>query len=193
MAQPIKIKAGDRYNKLVAIEYAGTNDRPWGKLQLWKFQCDCGNQVIRTVSEVSRGTIKSCGCLLGSRSNAKRNVNGSFLPGPREPVSLEIWKDKYADGCPYDTFLILSQEPCHYCGTILSCTRKDRYSQESFSYNGLDRLDSLGDHSPTNVVTCCWPCNQAKMGRTYQEFIDWIHRAHNHLTNRFVREWVSPE
>lgn len=181
MAQPIKITVGQRFNKLVALEFAGTKERSWGNMRLWKFQCDCGNQVIKTASEVSRGVIKSCGCLLGLRSNMKRTEKGEFIPGIREPLTMEVWKDRYQDGCPYETFLLLSQEPCHYCGKELSNIRKSRYSDEAFSYNGLDRLDPSGDHSLDNVVPCCWQCNQAKMSRTYQEFLDWIRSTHHYL------------
>lgn len=185
MAQkPIDIKPGQRNNKLVALEFAGIKKTAHSSRHLWKFQCDCGNQVIKTVSEVTRGAIKSCGCLLGLRSNAKRDTKGAFLPGEKEPLSMEIWKDKYMDGCPYETFLKMSQLPCHYCGTTLSCTRADRrikYQRDTFSYNGLDRLDSAKDHSPDNIVTCCWTCNKAKSNRSYQEFIDWIQLVHRHL------------
>lgn len=183
MAKPITIIKGQRFNKLTALESAGKRERQWGTLYLWKFQCDCGNTVIKSVSEVSRGVIKSCGCLLGKRISVKRSASGGFMAGveTHQPLSFNIWKHRYQNGCTYEDFLILSQRPCHYCGITQSCVRYDKRSKESYSYNGLDRIDPDGDHSINNVITCCKLCNRAKSDLTYQEFLDWIKRVHDNL------------
>lgn len=57
-------ETGNRHNKLVVIEYAGSNR--WGNTT-WLCQCDCGNQVIVRGSNLRRGDTKSCGCLHAER------------------------------------------------------------------------------------------------------------------------------
>lgn len=59
-------------------------------------------------------------------------------------------------------------QPCYYCGGIdtrqLSRGRTSRF-------NSIDRLDSNGDYSPGNVVSCCGKCNIMKNRFTPEEFI----------------------
>jgi hypothetical protein len=93
---------------------------------------------------------------------------------------MEVWKNRYHDGCSYEQFMKLSQKPCHYCGTVQSCSR-GRKNQETFSYNGLDRVDPDGNHSAGNVVPCCKTCNRAKLDTPYDQFLDWIRSVHQHL------------
>lgn len=58
MRKPI-IKKGDRYGKLTAIIFVKKKN----SIQYWLFKCDCGNEKVILVSNVSRGFVKSCGCL----------------------------------------------------------------------------------------------------------------------------------
>lgn len=58
MAKRLKIKTGDVFNRLTAIEEV----KSVGKGQTWKFKCECGNEKISTVHNVYRGNIKACGC-----------------------------------------------------------------------------------------------------------------------------------
>ena len=49
-----------RYGKLTVFKYIGTNQ--WGKF-LFECMCDCGVSTTANISELKRGTKKSCGCL----------------------------------------------------------------------------------------------------------------------------------
>jgi 5-methylcytosine-specific restriction endonuclease McrA len=173
------IQVGERFHQLVAIAPAAARN---GKSH-WVFACDCGNQTIAGVYKVKHGTTKSCGCLA---SYIHRDLEGRMSIPNNQPDWLSLaktrWAQDYSDGCPFETFLLLSQKPCHYCGNDKSNTYRHKTRDDIvFKYNGLDRIDPTKNHSPDNIITCCWPCNRAKMDRTYQEFTDWIHRAHNHL------------
>lgn len=51
---------GQRYGRLVALTDTG---RLALRNHIWKFKCDCGNEIERASGEVRRGTTLSCGCL----------------------------------------------------------------------------------------------------------------------------------
>lgn len=50
---------GKKFGRLTAIEDVGSNAR---KDRLWRFRCDCGNEVVEPVTLVIRGKVVSCGC-----------------------------------------------------------------------------------------------------------------------------------
>lgn len=51
---------GQRFGRLVAIEFSHKNKY---RTTFWKFQCDCGNQIITAGADAVRGKVTSCGCL----------------------------------------------------------------------------------------------------------------------------------
>jgi hypothetical protein len=67
-----------------------------------------------------------------------------------------------------DEIDVIIHQPCYYCGGIdtrqLSRGRTGRF-------NSVDRLDSNGDYSPSNVVSCCAMCNIMKNRFTPEEFV----------------------
>jgi len=69
-----KTVAGQKFNNLTAIEPAGHEDYGRRKL-LWKFQCDCGKEIITRVESVRAGGTKSCGCrkVKATRETGKAN------------------------------------------------------------------------------------------------------------------------
>lgn len=70
---------GQRFGRLVAIRYAGTNEN--GNA-LWRVACDCGIQFEALSSNLFAGHTKSCGCLrrdmmMGNHRNKKRPASGT--------------------------------------------------------------------------------------------------------------------
>ena len=55
----LKDETGNRYGKLLVVEYAGSN----GHNALWKCKCDCGNECVKLGIHLRTGHINSCGCL----------------------------------------------------------------------------------------------------------------------------------
>ena len=49
-----------KFNRLTAIcfDHVGEDKRHY-----WKFRCDCGNEIIARKIYVTRGGLKSCGCI----------------------------------------------------------------------------------------------------------------------------------
>lgn len=60
-------KIGDRVGMMTIISREGYKEYPSGKVILYKCLCDCGNEVIKTTSNLS--TQKSCGCLKTKRED----------------------------------------------------------------------------------------------------------------------------
>lgn len=54
---------------------------------------------------------------------------------------------------------------CFYCGSL--------------GPNGIDRVDNSKGYTVENTVSCCWPCNRAKMDLTPKEFIENARRIVN--------------
>lgn len=52
---------GQRFGRLVAIE--STQLRNSSGTTVWRCRCDCGNEVLTSLSQLTQGFKKSCGCL----------------------------------------------------------------------------------------------------------------------------------
>ena len=53
--------AGQRFGRLVALE--ATQQRNSSGSTIWRCRCDCGNEVLTPLSQLTMGYKKSCGCL----------------------------------------------------------------------------------------------------------------------------------
>jgi len=54
---------GQRFGHLVALEAAAPRILPSGQPETrWRFRCDCGSAVERSLSNVRAGRTRSCGC-----------------------------------------------------------------------------------------------------------------------------------
>jgi hypothetical protein len=118
---------------------------------------------------------------------------------PKMVTAMTIWRQTYHKRdkeLDFETFLLLSQLPCRYCGRApfrvynvsnnsSSSYSKSDYQKEhgDFVYNGLDRLDNTKMHTPDNVVPCCKDCNWAKAQMTEEQFREWIKLVYSHLFN----------
>ncbi|MFJ1122234.1 hypothetical protein [Bacillus thuringiensis] len=60
---------GKKFNLLEGIEVVGKSNRG---AMLWKFKCDCGNEVVLEGRKVKGGETKSCGCLVKEHT---KNLN----------------------------------------------------------------------------------------------------------------------
>lgn len=52
--------AGMRFGRLVAVE--PTSERSGKGSTVWKCRCDCGGEVLASVTQLTRGDRRSCGC-----------------------------------------------------------------------------------------------------------------------------------
>lgn len=133
---------GQRFGKLVVVEYAGRNER---RESLWRCDCDCGNESIVRGDVLRRGTTESCGCGMGLKhgyhkkpwySSYKAMMERCYLPssgnyqryGGKGVTVCEEWHDinKFAEWV----------ETSGYAPGLT-----------------IDRIDPLGNYEPSN---CQW-------------------------------------
>lgn len=61
---------GKKFGKLTVLEPTATHIKPSGQTtSMWKCICDCGKETVVSLSELTSGGTKSCGCLKNKKEN----------------------------------------------------------------------------------------------------------------------------
>jgi hypothetical protein len=168
---------GKKYGRLIVVEDLV------GSPHKCRCLCECGEECIVSAGKLRMGHTQSCGCLQVDRCRGekggsgfnrvwKNTVNSAKIRGHLFALSKEQLRD-------------LHRQPCTYCGqTEVSCSvaGKSEKSREwsRYSYNGVDRVDSLRGYTFDNVVTCCIVCNAAKAAMSLSDFRAWVIRVHEY-------------
>ena len=90
MPAPIDIK-GMRFNNLVAIKKAESRNGH----TYWKFKCDCGNEKEIMTSAVTRGDVKSCGCLQEALKVRRIEICDNVQPTDPIPRVCKICRKQF--------------------------------------------------------------------------------------------------
>lgn len=178
----------ERYGSLVAIERGETKVYPSGQRRvLWKFKCDCGNEVLKTLFDIRRGDTKSCGCV-----KKKRAEDGIYIL-PDGESSFNALYDVYKKRAEKNNmdftitkelFRHITKSNCHYCGQEPNQKHlANKNSNGHYIYNGIDRIDSSIGYIGSNILPCCKQCNFSKRDLSYGDFIQWLKKAHEHLNS----------
>lgn len=69
---------GERFGRLVAIEYAPILSAKGKLISHWKCQCDCGTIVTVRTSNLRCGNTSSCGCLYKEAIDRRKNLKRKF-------------------------------------------------------------------------------------------------------------------
>jgi hypothetical protein len=166
---------GCRFYNLVVIDKAPPSK---GNKTIWKCQCDCGAVKLVGAHELRVGNTKSCGCRKG-RYLPKGDAifNAVFRSYENHANDRNLAFD-----LSIEEFKNITQQNCFYCGVAPFTTRK--YKNNHFTYNGIDRVDNSLGYSLENAVPCCKICNSAKSDRSYDDFISWVERIHEHIVSK---------
>ena len=68
-----------RFGRLVALDIGKVvqkEPRSAGTIIFWRCKCDCGNEVLVRVADLTRGITKSCGCLQKERAKQANTRHG---------------------------------------------------------------------------------------------------------------------
>jgi hypothetical protein len=133
---------GQRFGKLVVVEYAGRNER---RESLWRCVCDCGNESIVRGDVLRRGTTESCGCGKGLKhghhkkpwySSYKAMMERCYLPSSG---NYEWYGGKGVTVC----------EEWHDINKFAEWVETSGYEPGLT----IDRIDPQGNYDPNN---CQW-------------------------------------
>ncbi len=164
---------GNRYGRLLVV--AKTREKTSNKVA-WECLCDCGETTIVRTTNLRSGATISCGC------SKKLPVGMSSMHRLLRTYKRNAKLYNRAWELSEEEFLKLTQEPCHYCGTLAFSEIKLKYGMNGgYAYNGIDRVDNSVGYIPSNVVTCCKRCNGAKSDMSYDDFVAWIIAVNKHL------------
>jgi hypothetical protein len=141
-----------RFGRLVALS---PTDNRQGSQVIWSCLCDCGKEHSASVSDLIRGGVKSCGCLL------------------KDITQQRFSEYRISKGLPADVLMTEAHE--HIYG-LLRPLMKLIYSRDNrqcaiCSYKGhkleihhiVKRSDDISlAYEPTNVITLCKTCHRTK-------------------------------
>jgi hypothetical protein len=171
---------GTVFGRLTVLKLERTEDRQWARqkatVRFYLCRCNCGKEkVIAGPSLTKDQRIRSCGCLLKETKKTLKVRSKYFKEGTAFRIVLAEYKRGAKDRSLVweltdEQFRELTSSPCHYTGTTPSTT-KEAASGEVFTYNGVDRLDSLKGYTMENCVPCCTEVNFMKRNLPYEKFI----------------------
>lgn len=177
---------GQKFNRLLVIEFAGYKLYNKKAKTFWKCLCDCGNEKIITRSSLITKSTQSCGCLI--REILKERHEKMKLP--KGEASCNFVEGTYKRSAKKrnlewnltrEQFRYFTKQNCHYCGAEpgLEGIRKFYINTKlngNYIYNGIDRVDNTKGYSIQNCVTACRMCNISKNNHSYEDFKKWIQR-----------------
>lgn len=130
----------------------------------WSCVCVCGKECIAIGSELKRGNIASCGCLVSlgnGRIRSYEALYNKFCSASKlRGITVEL---------SYEDFIEFTKIPnCHYCNSEIVWSEFG--TKKGHGYN-LDRKDSTKGYTSCNCVVCCFACNRGKSDKhSYEEW-----------------------
>ena len=171
---------GRRFGKLLVTDCLGSRKGKNGKSGIfWKCLCDCGTITeIRTSHLMPINGTRSCGCLnpYHPLPEGEASFNQVFYRYKRQATQRGI-KDFLLTK---EEFRELIVQNCFYCGSSSFSVQESKDSNGSFTYTGIDRVDSLQGYIMDNCVPCCKICNIMKRSLSVSEFYNHIEKIYNH-------------
>lgn len=150
MARPFIDIAGDRFGRLVALEFLGIGKHG----RIWRLVCDCGNPVQATIGSLRQGNTTSCGCKRRESLSKSRRVHGMSGGANKRHQLYSTWLSM-RDRCNNP------RNPGYknYGGRgIKVCEEWDDFTQFLADVGGrpspelsIDRIDNDGNYEPGNV------------------------------------------
>lgn len=166
---------GEKFGRLLVLEDAGLRSAN----RVWLCQCDCGGSKIASSNELTSKRVRSCGCLRsGNLSNGKKSL-GQGVAVRNKVFEMYVKNaafNKRDFSLTYDECCILFTSDCYYCGEPPSRVRINRRTKDSFTYNGIDRMNNELGYTTANCVSCCTMCNTKKSSTSKKEFLLWIQK-----------------
>lgn len=159
---------GRRFGKYLVLRFAEARpSAKGGTMSVWLCRCDCGTEKLVQYSGLMNGRQRGCFmCANGYLSEEDfvvRAVRSSYQASARvRGIGFHLTAEDFKD-------LIFA--PCHYCNRSgVGIFRSYKRPGMAIPYNGVDRVDG-GDYIRSEVVTCCWTCNNMKGSLKQTDFL----------------------
>ena len=146
---------GQRFDKLVVIEYAGRNKR---RESLWRCLCDCGNEPIVRGDVLRRGTTESCGCGKGLKHGYHKKPWYSSYKAMMERCYLKSSGNYERYGGKGVTVC----EEWHDINKFAEWVESSGYAPGLT----IDRIDPLGNYEPNN---CQWLTRSENSKKSFED------------------------
>lgn len=164
---------GQRFGKLVVVEFVGTGENR--KRARWKCKCECGNISIVNSDNLRAGKVIGCGKCRSKIGNQYGKYDLKTHDSAFKIFYRTIKLGAESRNLPFelsmDDVKIISSKSCFYCGCSPYYRVKVRNKfGTDYVYNGIDRVDNTVGYIIENVVPCCKRCNQAKMNLSLEDF-----------------------
>lgn len=175
--------AGEKINKLNVIGIYEGAEFDYRRGNQWICICDCGKEKIVEQERLINKKVQSCGCIQKGRANTwLRKEYGESIKNRIIAQYKSNAKQKEKEfNLSEEECEIIFQSDCYYCNRepFKELKIKGRYG--SYTYNGIDRLDSSLGYIKENSVSCCWECNYMKNNINHDEFLLIIEKIYKNL------------
>ena len=129
--------------------------------------------------------------IYGFKAKPHIHINVAGLLETKAVIINRLFKNEYGRRAkklivPFklslETFILLTQQDCYYCGAPPS--NEITRGKHSYIYSGLDRLEGPQGYVDDNVVPCCHVCNLMKRSKNHNDFRIWINNVHENTIRR---------
>lgn len=186
----VKVKPGQRYGRLVVAERLQNDDH---SRSVFLCLCDCGNKhPVRGSFLTRKNGTRSCGCSHTDHlARIHKVCHRGWGEAAKHAAYLQTKGSATKRGHAWDLsevqFHTLAQQPCRYCGRPPSNMTAPRYGRYgTYTYSGIDRIDSEKGYSVGNCATCCWTCNRAKNSMSEKDFMAWVKQVYDHSARSYI-------
>jgi len=178
---------GRLFGKLKVLNYLGINHK---RETVWRCRCECGSEVQRSRSYLTKNFLASCGCLTNNRIKSyapriKINCAEDLIDQLIGQYQRGAFKRGFNFSLDYSQCVNLFFDKCYYCGSRPN--NEFKYRNFTLLYNGIDRLVNDKGYEIDNVLTCCKVCNRMKSNMSIEDFSEHLRNLKNRL-NVIIKE-----